>query len=77
MTLSPRETEALRALAGGLLQKQIARRLDVSLYTVKDHLRLCRLKLGAKTNTQAAVIAQSMGILRDESAAVQHHKGKE
>ncbi len=63
MNLSPRETEALRALAGGLLQKQVARKLDVSLYTVKDHLRLCRLKLGAKTNTEAAVIAKERGIL--------------
>lgn len=76
MNLSPRETEVLQALASGLQQKAAAKRLGISYDSVKDYIRIARLKLGADTTAQAAVIAQRMGILRDEDAAVPQRRGK-
>lgn len=76
MNLSPRETDVLRALASGMQHKAAARYLGVSVDTVKDYIRVARIKLGADTTAQAAVIAHRMGILHDEDAAVSQHKGK-
>lgn len=44
--LSPRETEAARLLLEALSNKEIAERMDVSIHTVKEHLRTISLKCG-------------------------------
>lgn len=51
--LTPREVDVLAAIAEGLSNKEIARRLDISLHTVKFHIESLFRKLGARTRTQA------------------------
>jgi DNA-binding CsgD family transcriptional regulator len=55
--LTPRELEVLAALAEGMTNKAIARRLDISLHTVKFHVESVFRKLGARTRTEAAAKA--------------------
>ena len=55
--LTPRELEVLAALAEGITNKAIARRLDISLHTVKFHVESLFRKLGARTRTEAVAKA--------------------
>ena len=55
--LTPRELEVLAALAQGLTNKAIARRLNISLHTVKFHVKSLFRKLGARTRTEAVAKA--------------------
>ena len=47
--LTPRELEVLSAIADGDTNKTIARRLNISLHTVKFHIESVFRKLGART----------------------------
>jgi len=51
--LTPREMEVLDAVGDGLTNKMIARRLDISLHTVKFHVESLFRKLGVRTRTEA------------------------
>jgi DNA-binding CsgD family transcriptional regulator len=51
--LTPRELEVLGAIGEGLTNKAIARRLGISLHTVKFHAESLFRKLGARTRTEA------------------------
>lgn len=51
--LTPREMEVLGAIGEGLTNKAIARRLGISLHTVKFHVEALFRKLGARTRTEA------------------------
>lgn len=51
--LTPRERELLAALASGLTNAQIASQLDISLNTVKFHLKNLYDKLGVSNRAQA------------------------
>ena len=51
--LTPREIEVLRAIADGLGNKEIARRLNISLHTVKFHVESMFRKLGARSRAEA------------------------
>jgi DNA-binding NarL/FixJ family response regulator len=51
--LTPREIDVLNAIGEGLSNKAIARRLDISLHTVKFHIESLFRKLGVRTRTQA------------------------
>lgn len=55
--LTPRETQILDAIADGLTNKAIARRLAISLHTVKFHVESVFRKLGASTRTEAVARA--------------------
>jgi|SRR5579859_1654306 len=55
--LTPRELEVLAALSEGMTNKAIARRLDISLHTVKFHIESLFRKLGARTRTEAVTKA--------------------
>jgi DNA-binding NarL/FixJ family response regulator len=55
--LTPRELEVLTALAEGMTNKAIARRLDISLHTVKFHVESLFRKLDARTRTEAVAKA--------------------
>lgn len=61
--LSRRETEVLGFLARGLSNDDIARRMNVSLYTVKSHVRSLLSKLEANNRTHAVVRARALGLL--------------
>ena len=51
--LTPREIEVLQAIGEGLTNKAIARRLGISLHTVKFHVESIFRKLGVRTRTGA------------------------
>ena len=55
--LTPRELEVLAAIADGHTNKAIARRLNISLHTVKFHVELVFRKLDARTRTEAVAKA--------------------
>ena len=63
--LSSREREVLVLVAGGLANKQIARRLGISEKTVKGHLTNIFQAIGVRDRTQAALWAERNGLLRD------------
>lgn len=52
-TLTPREIEVLSALADGLANKAVARRLGISPHTVKFHVEALFRKLGAASRAEA------------------------
>jgi two-component system, NarL family, response regulator YdfI len=58
--LTPRESEVLQMLAGGLGNKEIAAKLSISEHTVKFHVASILGKLGAASRTEAV----SLGIRR-------------
>lgn len=53
-TLTPREVEVLRALQEGCTNAQVARRLDISLETVRTHSRNIYRKLGVRSRRELA-----------------------
>jgi len=55
--LTERETEVLRLLAKGMLNKEIANALYISEKTVKNHISSIFRKLNVQDRTQAAVYA--------------------
>lgn len=60
--LTPRERQVLALVRGGLANKQIARRLDISERTVKAHLTSVFQRIGVVDRTQAAVWAERHSI---------------
>ncbi|KAF0207052.1 MAG: LuxR C-terminal-related transcriptional regulator [Actinomycetota bacterium] len=61
--LSEREIEVLQLIAAGLMNREIAARLYLSLFTVKAHARSIYDKLDAHSRTQAVARARELGIL--------------
>jgi two-component system, NarL family, nitrate/nitrite response regulator NarL len=61
--LTAREIEVLAAMADGASNKEIARRLDISFYTVKFHVAAILDKLDAESRTEAVVKASQLGIV--------------
>lgn len=61
--LSQREREVLQLVVNGLSNQQIARNLDVSLETVKSHVKNILDKLDVNDRTQAAIKAVREGLL--------------
>lgn len=64
--LTRRERDVLVLLASGMLNKQIARQLDISTATVKAHLTRVYERLGVRDRTQAAMWAVANGLVPDE-----------
>lgn len=71
--LSVRETEVLTHIAQGLLNKQIADRLQIGLTTVISHRRNIMQKLGVQSVAALVICAVSMGYV-DESDIRTPHK---
>ena len=61
-SLTDRETEVLTALAEGLTNGRIARRLFLSEATVKGHVSRLLEKLGCENRTQAGLLAHEAGL---------------
>ena len=61
--ITSRETEVLRMLAEGLVNKDIAARLGISEHTVKFHISSILDKLGASTRTEAVTAAIRRGLI--------------
>ena len=62
--LSPRQIEILDSIARGLTNKDIASQLDISLESVKSHIKIILEKLGAASRAEAASIAQRKHLLK-------------
>ena len=62
-TLTAREIDVLRHLAGGNRNRDIAELLYISEETVKVHIKHLMDKLGASDRTQAVAIAVRRGII--------------
>lgn len=54
-TLTPREEEILQLLSQGMLSKEIARQLSISIETVNSHLKHIYGKLHVRTRTEAVI----------------------
>ena len=62
--LSPRQIEILESIARGLTNREISSQLDISLESVKSHIKIILEKLGAASRTEAASIAQRKQLLK-------------
>ncbi|MFO0444055.1 MAG: response regulator transcription factor, partial [Betaproteobacteria bacterium] len=58
--LTPRQSEVLSLLLQGLPNKLIARQLNLSVETVKDHVAAVLRALGVSTRTQAVLAVSQM-----------------
>ena len=61
--LTPRETEILRYIGQGYLNKQIAAELGISEQTIKNHVTSILRKLNANARTEAVVVAIKQGLI--------------
>jgi DNA-binding NarL/FixJ family response regulator len=61
--VTPREEQVLRHVAFGLSNDEIARSLQISVETVKEHVQNLLRKLKANDRTQAAVWAVQSGVV--------------
>lgn len=62
--LTARQSQVLRLAAEGLANKQIARELGISIWTVKNHFRVIFCRLNVETRTQAVLEAWKRGWMR-------------
>jgi PAS domain S-box-containing protein len=61
--LTPREHEVLERLADGQDAMEIARLLELSVYSVRGHIKSLMRKLGVHSQLQAVVVAARRGIV--------------
>ena len=61
--LTPRELDVLRGLAGGRDVTRIAAAHRLSPHTVRDHVRALLGKLGARSQLEAVVAAERLGLV--------------
>ena len=61
--LTNRQRQVLAGVAAGHGHKQIARDLEISRCTVKQHLVFARAAMQARTSAEAAVKAAKAGLL--------------
>ncbi|TSE35853.1 LuxR C-terminal-related transcriptional regulator [Tepidimonas charontis] len=62
-SLSERETDVLRLVAQGYVNKEIAQRLGIGVATVSTHVKSLYRKLAVRTRVQAVRAAQARGLL--------------
>jgi DNA-binding NarL/FixJ family response regulator len=61
--LTERQLEVLRWLCRGWSNKEIARHLNISENTVKNHIAAILLILGGKNRSEAIIISQKLGLV--------------
>jgi len=64
--LTPREREVLQGIVSGLINKEIAARMGVSLATVITHRKNLTEKLGTRSVSALTIFAVAHGIVRSE-----------
>jgi DNA-binding NarL/FixJ family response regulator len=62
-SLTPREIDVLRLIAGGNANKEIAAQLSLTEETVKGHVKNILAKLDANDRTHAVTIGLKRGII--------------
>ncbi len=74
--LSRRELEVLQDVVKGLTSREIAMRIGLSEYTVRNHVNSILSKLQVRDRTEAAVLAIREGLVReDQPTSQQRLKG--
>ncbi len=63
VSLTPRQIEILRLIQCGLLSKEIADQLNISIYTVHNHRKNILSKLGADRAIEAIRFARERGLI--------------
>jgi DNA-binding NarL/FixJ family response regulator len=66
--LTSRERDVLDALGEGLRNRENARKLFITEFTVKKHVSTIMDKLQAKNRVQAVLFARQMGLIESEGA---------
>lgn len=66
--LTEREQDVMTLVAGGLCNKEVAKRLGIALGTVKGHVRVVLDKLGVSTRVQAVIVARQRGLVSQPEA---------
>lgn len=61
--LTPRESNILELLARGLRNQEIAAQLEISLYTVRNHIQSILIKVGAHSKMEAVAQAVRDGLV--------------
>jgi DNA-binding CsgD family transcriptional regulator len=67
-SLSEREVEVLYWICLGKTNSEIAMILNISMYTVKNHVKNILKRMSANNRTHAAKSAIMEGILKDKAA---------
>jgi FixJ family two-component response regulator len=62
LTLTAREKQVMALVTGGLLNKQIAARLEISLVTAKVHRGKVMRKLAARSLADLMIMAEALGV---------------
>jgi len=62
-TLSDRETDVLKLVAQGYVNKEIAQRLGIGVATVSTHIKSLYRKLAVHTRVQVVKVAQERGLI--------------
>ena len=65
-SLTPREIEVVRLVAGGLSNEEIARALYISPLTAKTHVTRAIAKTGRRDRVQLVILAYESGLIRPE-----------
>ncbi|NRA87496.1 MAG: response regulator transcription factor [Rhizobiales bacterium] len=60
LTLTPTQSKVFMAISEGLLNKQIAFKMDISESTIKTHITAIFKKLGINSRTQAVIFAKDL-----------------
>ena len=63
VSLSPRETDALRLLGAGMNRGRAAEHLKISEHTLRVYIESARFKLGAANTTHAVAKAMAQGLI--------------
>lgn len=63
-TLTPREYDVLQLVAQGLSNREIAKHIELSHYTVEGYIKTIYQKLAVGNRTKAVHIARAMGLLK-------------
>ncbi len=71
-SLTPREERVLALVSDGLHSAEIASDLGLAATTIDDTIESARVKLGARTRIQAAVIARTRPAIRPEEVGTLH-----
>jgi DNA-binding CsgD family transcriptional regulator len=63
---TPKEIEILRLLVQGASNAEISEELDISIHTVKTHIKHLLLKTGYKSRTKLAIQARITGMVIED-----------
>lgn len=63
VSLTKRETEVLLAMSKGMTDKEIARHLSISKYTVSDHRQKMQKKFNARNSCELMFLACRQGLV--------------